>query len=121
LKGVPAICEHMFALTSDGSSYTRFRRALATGNLNLIRTAAAELPRVGLPDALEVCLVMRDHDGRGFERAAVRWLGRFALESRSVTIEALERAAAALRAMPQSPDLAMEVLSRLCIEHGVDR
>lgn len=118
---VASVCEHTFALTSDGSSYTRFKRALATGNLNLIRAAAAELPRVGLPDALEVCLLMRDQDGRGFERAAVRWLGRFALEARSVTIEALERAAAALRAMPQSPDWAMETLSRLCTEHGVDR
>ena len=108
-------------VTSDGSPYTRFKRALATGNLNLIRSAAAELPRVGLPDALEVCLLMRDQDGRGFERAAVRWLGRFALEARNVTIEALERAAGALRAMPQSPDVAMEILSRLCLEHGVDR
>ena len=108
-------------MTSDGSAYTRFKRALATGNLNLIRAAAAELPRVGLSDALEVCLLMRDQDGRGFERAAVRWLGRFALEARNVTIEAVERAATALGTMPKSPDLAMETLSRLCIEHGVDR
>ena len=108
-------------MTSDGSAYTRFKRALATGNLNLIRAAAAELPRVGLSDALEVCLLMRDQDGRRFERAAVRWLGRFALEARNVTIEAVERAAMALGTMPQSPDLAMETLSRLCIEHGVDR
>ena len=108
-------------MTSDGSAYTRFRRALGTGNLNLIRAAAAELPRVGLADALEVCLLMRDHDRRGFERAAVRWLGRFALEARGVTIEALERAAAALRSMPQRPDVAMEILSTLCIQHGVDR
>ena len=115
------MCEHTFALTSDGSSYIRFKRALATGNLNLIRAAAAELPRVGLSDALEVCLLLRDQEGRRFERAAVRWLGRFALEARNVTIEALERAAAALRTMPQAPDLAMETLSRLCIEHGVDR
>jgi hypothetical protein len=111
----------MFVLTSDGSSYTRFRRALTTGNLNLIQAAAAELPRVGLPDALEVCLLMRDQDGRRFERAAVRWLGRFALEARNVMIEALERAAAALRTMPHSPDLAMEALSQLCLEHGVER
>jgi hypothetical protein len=111
----------MFALTSDGSSYTRFKRALATGNLNLIRAAAADLPHVGLSDALEVCLLLRDQDGRRFERAAVRWLGRFALEAGNVTIEALERAAGALRTMPQAPDLAMETLSRLCNEHGVGR
>jgi hypothetical protein len=108
-------------VTSDGSAYTRFRRALGTGNLNLIRAAAAELPRVGLPDALEVCLLMRDQDQRGFERAAVRWLGRFALEAREVTIEGIERAASALRLMPQSPDVAMETLSKLCVRYGVDR
>jgi hypothetical protein len=111
----------MFALTSDGSSYTRFKRALDTGNLNLIRAAAAELPRVALSDALEVCLLMRDQDGPRFEGAAVRWLGRFALEARNVTIEALERAAAALRTMPKSPEVAMETLSELCTQHGVDR
>lgn len=108
-------------MTSDGSSYTRFKRALATGNLDLIRAAAAELPRVGLADALEVCLLMRDQDGGHFERAAVRWLGRFALEARNVTVEAVERAAAALGRMPQAPDLAMETLSQLCIQYGVDR
>jgi hypothetical protein len=108
-------------MTSDGSPYTRFKRALTTGNLNLIRAAAAELPRVGLADALEVCLLLRDQDARSFERAAVRWLGRFALEARDVTIETLERAAGALRAMPQSPDAAMEALSALCLHHGVDR
>jgi hypothetical protein len=117
---IVASCEHTF-VTSDGSAYTRFKRALGTGNLNLIRAAAAELPRVGLADALEVCLLMRDQDERGFERAAVRWLGRFALEARGVTIEALERAAGALRAMPQKPEAAMEILSGLCVRHGVDR
>jgi hypothetical protein len=35
-----------------GSPYPRLQRALATGNLNLIRAAAAELPRVDLSDAL---------------------------------------------------------------------
>jgi hypothetical protein len=40
-------------VTSRGSAYARFRRALKTGNLTLIRNAAAELPRVDLGDALE--------------------------------------------------------------------
>ena len=108
-------------VTSDGSAYIRFKRALDTGNLNLIRAAAAELPRIGLPDALEVCLLMRDQrDGR-FERAAVRWLGRFALEATEATLEAIQTAAAALRIMPQRPEASMEILSRLCVEHRVDR
>lgn len=108
-------------VTSDGSAYTRFKRALGTGNLNLIRAAAAELPRVNLADALEVCLLLRDHDPSRFERAAVRWLGRFALEAKGVTIPALETAAAALRLLPQRPEASMEILARLCLQHGVDR
>jgi hypothetical protein len=107
-------------MTSDGSAYTRFKRALGTGNLNLIRAAAAELPRVSLPDALEVCLLLRDLDQSRFERAAVRWLGRFALEAKDVTISALETAAAALRLLPQRPEASMEILSSLCFQHGVD-
>lgn len=107
-------------MTSDGSPYTRFRRALSTGNLNLIRAAAAELPRVSLSDALEVCLLMRDHDDGRFERAAVRWLGRFALEARDVTITAIETAAVALRLLPQRPEASMDILSTLCVQHGVD-
>jgi hypothetical protein len=109
----------MFVLTSDGSAYPRFRRALATGNLNLIRAAAGELPHVGLRDALEVCLLMRDQDARQYERAAVRWLGRFALEARNVTLDAIQAAAAALDALPSRPDAAMETLSVLCASYGV--
>jgi hypothetical protein len=104
-------------MTSDGSPYPRFKRALATGNLNLIRAAAAELPWIGLSDALEICLLLRDHVDDRYERAAVRWLGRFALEARSVTIEALQMAAAALQALPAQPEASMETLSRLCSEH----
>jgi len=104
-------------MSSDGSPYYRFKRALATGNLNLIRAAAAELPWIGLSDALEICLLLRDQPDERYERAAVRWLGRFALEARSVTIDALELAAAALQALPVQPEISMETLSRLCVEH----
>ncbi len=107
-------------MTSDGSAYSRFRRALATGNLLLVRTAAAELPRVALPDALEVCLLLRDQDPERFEQAAVRWLGRFALEARDATLDAVQRAAVALEALPRQPDAAMEALAALCLRHGVE-
>jgi hypothetical protein len=106
-------------VTSDGSPYSRFKRALANGNLLMIRAAAAELPRIGLRDALEICLVVRGQDGDRFERAAVRWLGRFALEARDVTIEAIQAAAAALDAMPQQPERSMETLAGLCVRHSV--
>jgi hypothetical protein len=78
-----------------------------------------ELPRVPLEDALRICLLIRDGDPERYERAAVRWLGRFALEARSVTIQALRVAADALDALPDQPGKAMERLPRLCVAHGV--
>ena len=106
-------------MTSDGSAYTRFRRALETGNELLVLAAARELPGVALDDALRICLVLRDGDPERYERAAVRWLGRFALEARGVTIGALRRAADALAALPEHSDEAMGQLHYLCVAHGL--
>ena len=39
-------------VSDSGSPYSRFQRALKTGNLTIIRTAAAELPEIRLDDAL---------------------------------------------------------------------
>ena len=49
-------------MSSQGSAYARFRRALKTQNLTLIRAAASELPVVRLDDALEVCVLLRDRE-----------------------------------------------------------
>ncbi len=106
-------------MTSEGSPYARFRRALSTGNEGLVIAAARELPRIALEDALRICLVLRGGDPSRYERAAVRWLGRFALEGRDVTIEDLRLAADALDALPRAAADAMERLQRLCVAHGV--
>jgi hypothetical protein len=104
---------------SDGNPYARFRRALETENAALVTTAALELPRVALDDALRICLVLRGGDPVRYERAAVRWLGRFALEARNVTIDDLRVAADALDALPERETEAMERLQRLCVARGV--
>jgi hypothetical protein len=106
-------------VTSDGSPYARFRRALGTGNQLLVLAAARELPRVGLDDALRICLVLRDGDSERYDRACVRWLGRFALEARGATIHDVRAAADALDALPQDPGGAMERLQALCLARGV--
>lgn len=106
-------------VTSQGSAYVRFRRALETGNELLVIATARELPRVPLDDALRICLLIRGGDPDRYERAAVRWLGRFALEARGITIQALRQAADALAALPDQPTAAMEQLQRLCLAHGV--
>ena len=106
-------------MTSDGTPYARFRRALETGNEALVTAAALELPRIALDDALRICLVLRGGDPQRYDRAAVRWLGRFALEASGVTIDDLRLAADALAALPERAGEAMERLQRLCVAHGV--
>ena len=48
--------------------------------------AAAELRRIDLADALSLCLLIRDDDPLRFERAAVRWLSRYAAEDRQLRL-----------------------------------
>jgi hypothetical protein len=82
-------------MSIKGGSYQRFRRALATGNPLIVRTAAAELNgRLSLADALAVTLVLRQ-DPR-FARAAARWVARLALETPSVSLADTQLANAAL-------------------------
>jgi hypothetical protein len=94
-------------MTSEGSPYARFQRALRIGRLSLVRAAAAELPRIDLDDALSICLLISEQDSERYERAAVRWLARMSLEVPTVRIEDLRGARTAL--------------ADLCVRHGLDR
>jgi hypothetical protein len=104
-------------MTSQGSAYGRFRRALARGNLQLVRAAAGELPTIRLDDALRVCLLIRDRDPDRYERAALRWVARFAVEAADATLSDVQAAAAALARLPSDPDEAMSQLQLLCLAH----
>ena len=68
-------------MTSQGLAYSRFQRALSTGNLRLIEAAAAELPEVSLEDALAILIVLAQRGDSRFERAAARWVGRLLTET----------------------------------------
>ena len=98
-------------MTSSGSPYARFQRALGTGNLNVAGNAAAELPRIGVAEAASILLVILRADPDQYERAAVRWLGRLCLERTRVDLEDLSRAASALVALPEQPDSACPLLA----------
>jgi hypothetical protein len=107
-------------LTSGGSPYTRFRRALETGDIALVRAAAAELPRVELGDALRIVWLYREDD-QLFERAAVRWVGRFALEAKAATLEDVQGALSALRGIAMGFPTALDELARICTACGITR
>src|SRR5262245_21443931 len=63
--------QHAF-LTSQGSAYDRFRRALDRGTLLQAMSAAAELKHVALSDALELMLLLARGDPPRFHGAALR-------------------------------------------------
>ena len=108
-------------MTSDGSPYARFQRALRIGRLSLVRAAAAELPRVELDDALSICLLISEQDAERYERAAVRWLARLSLEVPTVRIEDLRAGLLAFEALPENPLGRPPALADLCARHGLAR
>jgi hypothetical protein len=108
-------------MSSEGSPYARFQRALRIGRLSMVRAAAAELPRIDLDDALSICLLISEQDIARYERAAVRWLARLSLEVPSVRIEDLRAGLLAFEALPENPVGARTALAELCARHGLDR
>jgi hypothetical protein len=108
-------------MTSSGSPYARFQRALATGNLDVVRAAAAELPRIGVAEAAAMLLVILRSEPDLYERAAVRWLGRLCLERKRVGLEELGRAVAALAALPERPHSARPALAEVCSRAGQEQ
>jgi hypothetical protein len=63
-------------VTSQGSAYARFRRALNSHNATVALATATELDFVSLPDALQLVLLLVD-DPKRFRRAALRWHARY--------------------------------------------
>ncbi len=75
-------------MTSQGSPLTRLHRALDGRNVLLALTTAGELPRVPLPEALAICLLLLDRDPARYEVAALRWHARLCREARLSLAEA---------------------------------
>jgi hypothetical protein len=73
-------------VTSQASSYARFRRALDSGNATVALATATELDFVSLPEALELLLLLLESEPSRFERAALRWHGRYCRELTDVDL-----------------------------------
>jgi hypothetical protein len=112
------------AMTSQGSPYTIFRRALERRSLTGVRAAVANLPRPPpLDDALAICLLLLEQEPDRFERGAVRWLGRLLLEQPGIGLRHAELAAVYLSALadPARHDAATEALGELGRAVGLRR
>ena len=105
----------------DTIPYVTFRTAVEAGDLQRVQHLAKSVRGVKLDDALRICLLIRDGDQDRHERAAVRWLGRFALEARGVTIDDMQEAARLLDVLREDPGAAMEGLQQLCVARGIGR
>jgi hypothetical protein len=75
-----SLWEHVF-VTSDGSPLTRFRRAIDARSLFLAEIAARELNFVSLADARLLVDLYAEAGSPKYDKAAVRWLARYALEA----------------------------------------
>jgi hypothetical protein len=67
-------------MTSQGSAAGRFQRAIKQGSLFHAELAAREIGQLPLSLALDLCCLMAAQNDPRFERAAVRWHGRFVVE-----------------------------------------
>jgi hypothetical protein len=100
-------------VTSQGSAYSRFRRAVLTKNVALIDAAARELPQIALDDALRVLVVLAERGDPRFPRAAARFAARVTTERRLDLAQARYVLALA-EALPHAPDTVTALLRRYC-------
>jgi hypothetical protein len=97
-----SLWEHVF-VTSQGSAYARFRRALDRGQVTNAIAAATELPRVSLADALELCMLLAVTSDPRFDGAARRWLSLFA-DKAANGVEEVAMAGAAFTVLGRDPE-----------------
>jgi hypothetical protein len=81
-------------VSADAHAYARFRRALGQRALWAAEDAAREL-QLSLDDALELVHLYADRRSPKFERAALRWLERYLVES-SPRLQSVAEVAASL-------------------------
>ena len=96
-------------MTAQGSALTRYRRALERRHI-FAQVAAKEMAFLSLRDALGLLALYAADDSPKYEKAAIRWLGRLALESKDLSLGDLQLAAASLGAMRRRPESALQAL-----------
>jgi hypothetical protein len=108
-------------VTSQGSAYARFRRALDRGNVTEALSAARELQFVGLAEAPALTLLLADGEDARYERAALRWHARFAYETKNVDIRESLAVLALLTAIPANRLAAAALAELLSRRRSLER
>ena len=99
-------------MTAHGTPLTRFRRAIEGRSILLAELAAREGGGLPLEDAVALVALYARLDDDKFDRAAVRWLARFAKE-RQPTLGEIQLAAGALTTLRVTPERALPVIGDL--------
>ena len=67
-------------MTAEAHAHVRFRRAIERRALWSAEDAARELPNLPLEDALQLVHLYAERGSQKYEKAAMRWLGRYLSE-----------------------------------------
>jgi hypothetical protein len=86
-------------MTSLGTAYGRFQRAIQRRNLFQAELAIREIGTLSLLDALLYLELLAEVRPEKLERAAVRWHGRLETESATLTLAESQLALAALASL----------------------
>ena len=62
-------------MTSQGTAYGRFTRAIRDRHVRRVEMAAREMGELALAEALAFCLLLAEADAERWPRASARWLG----------------------------------------------
>src|SRR4051794_24012443 len=100
-------------MTSQGTAHGRFTRALQQRNLRGAEIAAKEMGGLSLIDALDYLVVLAELRPDRARLAAIRWHGRFELESVALTLTESQLALSALASLCAGEKASVEVLRRL--------
>ena len=100
-------------VTAQGSPLSRYWRALERRHIFGAEIAVREMNYISPRDALGLLALYASFDSPKFEKAAIRWLGRLALEAADLSLADLQLAAAALAALRRRPESALTVLRDL--------
>lgn len=113
------VCKTVLPVTSQGSASGRFQRAIQRGNLFQAELAAKEMGGLQLGYALDLCRLLAAERDPRFERAAVRWHGRFVVERGVDRLAESQLLLAVISELPANIDEIEAALRRIARRRGV--
>jgi hypothetical protein len=99
-------------LTAQGHPRTRFKRAIEGRRVFHAELAARECVNLSLGEALDLVVLYAEAEPAKFERAAVRWLGKYVAESAPSLLRA-QMAVGALSELRGGSEAAKKILAEL--------